>query len=1238
MCLKALPRARASTSSKPSDYFCRSFRTSGTAWLRTEVTADKNPEAIRVNIPRIEEYDFGLMHMSVQYAPDPRPSGLATLDDLLWGTHLCQFYRDKGDLLDLLVPFFKAGLEANERCLWITSAPLPADGARAALERALPDLPDRMARGQIEIIDYSDWYTRGGGMSPSDVLRGWLTCEQESLAQGYEGLRLSGNTYWLEHKDWSGFAEYEACVHREFHSRRIIALCSYSLEKCSVDDVIDVLRNHRFALVKRGGDWKPIQSATLMLAVNDHRDEGVAVFPTSPSPAKSHDACFFEESEYPSKEIGDYLRQALEAGHAAMLFATRPHIELVWACLREQGVDVAALVSRGQIVVRDADEIADAVIVDGEPSRAAFDDLVAREVGAVIKQFDRVRAYGEIVNVLSRVGNHAAALQLECWWNELLRGNPTAELLCGYSLSSFPDAASIAAFQHVCNEHAAINSSVPAPHADQRRIVAELHQASVALRTEARQRALLEHEHNRLLAAESDSRLQAQHANRHLICLQELTSALSEATTLADVGRVVVSGLQRVFGATVAALTIARGGKLMLVDQVNMTPRQAQKFLLTAADAPFPIADAFRTGQPVWLTSSTEVSWRYPAAVKEIPKIQAVGCIPLMVRGQALGAIALIYTTRFSQDPLQRALLEDYVKQVAMAIERALVFEDAQQARTRLQVLADAGGRIAQAKLDLKRILQTIVDEIVNSGFAHCCAINLRDEETTLMPLAAVRHADPAQASRVRRALEQRPVAVGKGIVGTVAASGKPLRITNGEEFLERSNDTYREYLLKRGITSMVVLPLFASGETVGTLTVSRDSPAVPFTDDDENLLTDLAYRAGLSLENALLYERAQKERERAELANRTKDEFLAMLGHELRNPLSPILTATQLMRLRGGELLNKERTIIERQVNHMVRLVDDLLDVSRITRGKIELKRVPLQLAAVVANAIEMASPLLEERRHRLITSMPSADLPILADGQRLAQVIANLLTNAAKYTPPQGMIEIEASREGERAVLSVADNGIGIDADLLPRIFELFTQGKQTSERAQGGLGLGLAIARQLMEMHGGTLRAESPGKGRGSKFILELPLVTSKQINDTETVVPSTNGEPSGHKILVVDDNEDAANALGELLQMLGHTVRVAHNGPSALKIAEEFQPELGLLDIGLPVMDGYELAQRLRTSSDRQVPKLIAITGYGQAADVRRSVEAGFDDHLVKPVHFERLEAVIDQLLPRPSLHN
>jgi signal transduction histidine kinase/ActR/RegA family two-component response regulator len=358
--------------------------------------------------------------------------------------------------------------------------------------------------------------------------------------------------------------------------------------------------------------------------------------------------------------------------------------------------------------------------------------------------------------------------------------------------------------------------------------------------------------------------------------------------------------------------------------------------------------------------------------------------------------------------------------------------------------------------------------------------------------------------------------------------------------------------------------------------------------------------------------------RRAAETATRTKDEFIAMLGHELRNPLAPIVTALHLMRLKNGEVAVRERAIIERQVQHMVALIDDLLDVARITRGTVQLKRVPLEMWGVVAKAVETAGPLIEQRRHELCLRVPSDGCKVQGDAVRLVQVVSNLLTNAAKFTDPGGRIVVETRRAGGRLHLCVTDTGSGMNREELASAFELFAQGQQSPDRPHGGLGLGLAIAQSLARLHDGDLRAESAGRGQGCCFTLELPLLA----DDAPTAQPAESAAAphaqSERCVLVVDDNTDAADMLRALLEAWGHRACVAHDGAQALQVLQAERVDVALIDIGLPVMDGHELARRIRDEPAWMAMRLIALTGYGQDSDRQRSTDAGFDAHLVKPV--------------------
>jgi signal transduction histidine kinase len=375
---------------------------------------------------------------------------------------------------------------------------------------------------------------------------------------------------------------------------------------------------------------------------------------------------------------------------------------------------------------------------------------------------------------------------------------------------------------------------------------------------------------------------------------------------------------------------------------------------------------------------------------------------------------------------------------------------------------------------------------------------------------------------------------------------------------------------------------------------------------------------------------------ERLQASDRRKDEFLAMLAHELRNPLAPISAAAQLLKLGNVDeaRIRKASDIIGRQVKHLTGLVDDLLDVSRVSRGQVELEKMPLEMRTVVVDAVEQVNPLIIKRGQHLVLDLAPGAVLVSGDAKRLVQVIANLLANAAKYTPAGGNIRLAMQVEQEQFVLTVEDDGIGLAADLIPHIFEMFVQAERTSDRSAGGLGLGLALVRSLVELHGGKASCGSAGLGQGSVFTVTLPLLAADEA--VFDVVPAV-GQPvavvTPLLIMVVDDNVDAALTLADFLKVLGYRVIVEHSSRAALERARIEQPDVCLLDIGLPEIDGNQLARQLRAQSETAAATLIAVTGYGQERDRRNSLAAGFDEHLVKPLDIDRLQALLMAVVPR-----
>ena len=389
-----------------------------------------------------------------------------------------------------------------------------------------------------------------------------------------------------------------------------------------------------------------------------------------------------------------------------------------------------------------------------------------------------------------------------------------------------------------------------------------------------------------------------------------------------------------------------------------------------------------------------------------------------------------------------------------------------------------------------------------------------------------------------------------------------------------------------------------------------------------------------ISAARAALRARARQYQSRAQLLSleendRRKDEFLATLAHELRNPLAPIRNSVELLRLAGENvpIVQNLSDMMGRQVAHMVRLVDDLLEISRITRGTIELRRAPVSLSSVVAAAVETSRPVIDAADHRLELDLPSEDIWLHADPTRLAQVFSNLLNNAAKYTDPGGRIRLTARSHGDEIELQVCDNGIGIPAPLLPRVFDMFAQGHSASERASDGLGIGLTLVRSLVEMHGGKVTAASDGPGLGSVMTVRLPVGEPAQQPGSTNDRPAPAPTKSLPRILVVDDNRDAAESLGALLEIIGAHVTVAHDGRSALDLVETHRPDIVFLDIGMPQMDGYEVARRIRRLPQFDQAVLVALTGWGQERDRLQSEAAGFDQHIVKPADMKALQSLL-----------
>jgi signal transduction histidine kinase len=563
-----------------------------------------------------------------------------------------------------------------------------------------------------------------------------------------------------------------------------------------------------------------------------------------------------------------------------------------------------------------------------------------------------------------------------------------------------------------------------------------------------------------------------------------------------------------------------------------------------------------------------------------------------------------------------------------------LALEAAEKARWRLELLARAG-TVLSGSLDPHQTL-THIASIVVPEITDWVRVDLVDADGVLRR-ALTHHSDPERArlgTELAAKLRAAPDAVGS--MSWVVRTGRSHLVHFDpphalDEIRDRDLLTFARTI---GLSAYFIVPLIARGRTLGALAALQAESGRKLGEEDCALISEIAQRAALALDNARLYAEAEAALRQAETASRAKDEFLAMLGHELRNPLAPIVTALQLMKMRNPTEAKEERGIIERQVTHLLRLVDDLLDVSRITKGKVQLAQERVDLRAVVSRALEQTQPMLEKRVLPVEVSLPDVPVVITGDSVRLAQVISNLLTNAAKFTPPDKRLALEMRVEVDWVEIAVIDEGIGIAPALLPHVFELFLQGDQPIDRHSGGLGLGLAIVSSLVHMHGGSVRADSEGSGKGSTFTVRLPATGGGAVSAPVSSDPLPEIRGSG-RVLVVDDNTDALKTLAELLRQVGYEVRAVGDGHAALAELASFTPDLAVLDIGLPGMDGYELARRLREHPGLSALRLVALTGYGRELDRLRAMSAQFHEHLVKPVPAARLLDAVGALLQRPG---
>lgn len=550
----------------------------------------------------------------------------------------------------------------------------------------------------------------------------------------------------------------------------------------------------------------------------------------------------------------------------------------------------------------------------------------------------------------------------------------------------------------------------------------------------------------------------------------------------------------------------------------------------------------------------------------------------------------------------------------------------AESAQARVQLLLTATSSLSQS-LDETRTLSALAAAVV-PGMADVFRIDLLNADGALERRLTF-HRDPTRVEAIDDAAHS-------GIVAPPAPGSLPWVIASGREYVHNldpgsaadiEDPLLRKFAEATGATAICLVPLVARDRAIGVMAAVQTMPERRFEPYDAALVVELGRRAALVLDHVRLYADCTNALEKAQAASRAKDEFLAMLGHELRNPLAPILNAVEIVKRRDGDAFGKELQIIERQAKHLAHLVDDLLDVSRIVAGKTQLRQEEVDLLAVIWRAIEIAQPLFKNRPPPVVRN-EGASPHVHGDFLRLAQVVGNLLSNATKFSEPDDPVVIELKHVDDRAVITVEDRGIGIPADLLPHVFDRFVQGQQNLQRSKSGLGLGLSIARSIVELHGGIIEVGSGSAGQGTRVTVSLPLLLQGKPLSAETTSPPN--ERKLFRVLVIDDNADAAHTLASLLTLMGHQVLTALSAEECLSAIHSFSPHVCIVDVGLPRMDGYQLAGRLRADKATRSIYLIALTGYGQHSDRDKAIRAGFNEHMTKPAGIETLEAALEGL--------
>jgi signal transduction histidine kinase len=729
----------------------------------------------------------------------------------------------------------------------------------------------------------------------------------------------------------------------------------------------------------------------------------------------------------------------------------------------------------------------------------------------------------------------------------------------------------------------------------------------------------------------------AEQVTKRLLALQKMTVALSDATNQSDVAEIIIDHLGQMLEGCRPLIATYSPGREYVEYVHDSGPDVRNGFIKLPISTTAPITEAIRTKSPVIVDGSDEIQQRYPELPRpDSAQIDTIVAVPFVVDGHSIGGLSI----RFSPTPYRGTEDFNFILHLAhtctQSLERVRLHEAERAARAaidterrRLRLLAEASA-VLNASLDASAITDALTHVIV-PNFADFCVVHRHDNDG-FPQVENVVHENPGQEKLLYRFVEAYPYRPEHPVVEMIRL-GKTVFIEWIDESFIRGltaseHQLYAELFHDIAMTSVIVVPMITRGETLGLLTFGTCKNR--FCKEDVLFAEEIAHRAATALNNARLYHEAQE-------ANRVKDEFLGVVSHELRTPLNAILGWARMLRTGAVRDGAQPRALeaIERNASHQARLIDDLLDASRITAGKLRLDATIVELGQVVESAMQSVLPGATAKGIRIHTTTEAYSIPVFADANRLQQIVWNLLSNAIKFTPKEGVIEVVVRREGDEAVVRVSDNGRGIRPELIPHIFERFRQGDGTLTRNSGGLGLGLSIVRHLVEAHGGTVNAESPGADMGATFTVRLPISRPKTITPPKplpTVPKNDIRKLTGLGILVIDDEPDAREILEEVLTLAGATIKTAADAGEALRILSDFIPDVIISDLAMPGEDGLSLMRKIRARAPDRVANIpaIALTAYTRTEDRVQALNAGFQLHVPKPVDPTELVATVASL--------